>query len=127
MSIKHIFISHATEDKKIATELEQHLRNAGHETRVDTRDLALGDNAIAFMNEGIADAEAIIILFSKHTSTAKWQNLEIDTAVWNQVASDGGQCIVVRLDDTPIPPVLGHKVYGRLHYCPVDDSGAGGN
>ena len=114
MSIKHIFISHATEDKTIATELEQHLRNAGHETRVDTRDLALGDNAIAFMNEGIADAGAIIILFSKHTSTAKWQNLEIDTAVWNQVASDGGQCIVVRLDDTPIPPVLGHKVYGRL-------------
>ena len=40
--------------------------------------------------------------------------MEIDTAVWNQVASDGGQCIVVRLDDTPIPPVLGHKVYGRL-------------
>ena len=114
MSIKHIFISHAAADKTIATELAEHLRNAGHETRVDTQDLALGDNPIAFMNEGIADAKAIIILFSKHTADARWQNLEIDVAVWSQVACDGGRCIVVRLDNTPVPPVLGPKVYGRL-------------
>lgn len=47
MSIKHIFISHATPDEEIATELAEHLRNAGHETKIDTQDLSLGDNAIA--------------------------------------------------------------------------------
>ena len=114
MGITHIFVSHAAKDEGIATELTQHLRNAGHETKVDTLDLALGDNAIAFMNEGIADAGAVIILFSKHTLAAKWQNLEIDAAVWSQVSGAGGRCIVVRLDDTPIPPVLGPKVYGWL-------------
>ena len=114
MAITHILISHAAEDAKIATELEEHLRNAGHETKVDTRDLGLGDNVIAFMNDGIANAAAVIILFSKHTTDAKWQNLEIDAAVWNQVAQSGGRCIVVRLDDTPIPPLLGPKVYGKL-------------
>ena len=114
MSITHIFVSHATADAEIATELAQHLRNAGHETKIDTQDLALGDNPIAFMNEGISNANAVIILFSKHTRAAPWQNLEIDAAVWNQVAHAGGRCIVVRLDDTQIPPVLGPKVYGRL-------------
>ena len=94
MAISHIFVSHATEDAKIATNLVQHLRNAGHETMVDTRDLALGDNPIAFMNRGIADAAAVIILFSKHTPAAPWQKLEIDAAVWSQVARDGGRCIV---------------------------------
>ena len=114
MGITHILISHAAEDAKIATELAEHLRNAGHETKVDTRDLGLGDNVIAFMNEGIANAAAVIILFSKHTTDAEWQKLEIDAAVWNEIAQSGGRCIVVCLDDTPIPPLLGPKVYGEL-------------
>ena len=72
------------------------------------------------MNEGIANAAAVIILFSKHTPTADWQKLEIDAAVWNEVAQDGGTCIVVSLDDTPLPPVLGPKKYGRLNLADRD-------
>ena len=115
MGIKHVFVSHAAEDASIATDLAGHLRNAGHDAKVDTQDLALGDNAIEFMSQGIANAAAVVILFSRHTAAAKWQKLEIDAAVWNQVARNGGQCIVVRLDDTQIPPILGPKVYGRLN------------
>ena len=37
MGIRHIFISHASEDSEIATELTLHLRNAGHEAKVDTQ------------------------------------------------------------------------------------------
>ena len=114
MGITHIFISHASKDAEIATELAGHLRNADHETKVDTLDLGLGDNVIAFMNKGIANAAAVIILFSKHTPDAEWQKLEIDAAVWNEVAQDGGKCIVVCLDDTELPPILGPKVYGKL-------------
>ena len=114
MAIKHIFVSHAAADAAIASELTEHLRNAGHDAKVDTQDLALGDNIIDFMNEGIAHAGAVIILYSKHTPAAEWQKLEIRGAVWNEIARDGGQCIVIRLDNTPIPPILGPKVYGRL-------------
>ena len=114
MGITRIFISHASKDAEIATELAGHLRNANHETKIDTQDLGLGDNAIDFMNEGIENAAAVIILFSKHTPDAGWQKLEIDSAVWNEVAQDGGRCIVVRLDDTRLPPILGPKVYGEL-------------
>ena len=86
MNLKHIFISHSSEDAEIASELAEHFRNADHETKVDTQNLDLGDNAIAFMNEGISNAAAVIILFSTHTPKAEWQKLEIDAAVWNQVA-----------------------------------------
>jgi hypothetical protein len=82
---------------------------------VDTRELILGDNAIDFMNQGIAEAHTVIILFSRHTPDAKWQNLEINSALWNELEQNGGMCIVVRLDDTPIPPMLGPKVYGKLN------------
>lgn len=112
--MKHIFISHASADVKIAYKLSEYLRNAGHETKVDTRELKLGDDAIAFMNESIMNAHTIIILYSQHTQRADWQKLEINSAIWNEVAQDGGVCIVVRLDDEKIPPILGPKVYGKL-------------
>src|SRR5579862_8317233 len=114
MSIKHIFVSHAGADSEIATRLVEHLRNAGQDTKVDTFDLDLGDNTIAFINQGIADAHTVIVLFSRHSATATWQKLEIDSAVWSEIAQRGGRCIVVRLDDTDIPPTLGPKVYGKL-------------
>ena len=120
MGIKQVFISHAGKDADIATDLALHLKNAGHDSKIDTLDLALGDSVIEFMNDGIANAAAVIILFSKHTPNADWQKLEIDAAMWNEVAQDGGICIVVSLDDTPIPPVLGHKRYGRLDLADQD-------
>lgn len=115
MGLKHIFISHASADAEIATQLANHLRNAGHDTKVDTRDLNLGDNCIAYMNQSIAEAHTVIILFSKHSAKAKWQQLEIDSAVWNEVAQGGGFCIIVLLDDTTVPPILGPKIYGKLN------------
>ncbi len=66
------------------------------------------------MNNGIADAHTIIILYSENTPNAEWQKVEMNSAVWNEIEQDGGRCIVVRIDDTPIPPILGPKVYGKL-------------
>lgn len=114
MGIKRVFVSHAGPDAGIATTLAEHLRNAGHDARIDTRDLALGDNAIEFMNDEIAAADAVVLLFSEHTAEARWQKREIAAAVWSEIAAAGGRCIVVRLDDTPIPAILGPTVYGRL-------------
>ncbi|MBC7820699.1 MAG: toll/interleukin-1 receptor domain-containing protein [Planctomycetaceae bacterium] len=112
--MKHIFISHAGADRTIANQLAADLRDAGHETQVDTQELKLGNNSIRFMNDAIADAHTVVILYSKHTLGAKWQNLEIDGAIWHEVAQGGGTCIIVRLDDTPVPPVWGPKLYGEL-------------
>jgi TIR domain len=112
--MKHIFISHAGEDAQIANRLAGDLKNAGHDTKVDTKDLHLGDDAIDYMNQVIADAHTVVILFSKHTPNANWQKLEINAAVWNEVAQEGGVCVVVRLDATAVPPVLGKKVWGTL-------------
>ena len=114
MGIKRIFISHAGRDAAVATKLAEHLRNAGHDAKIDTLDLPLGGNVIAFMNEELDAADAVIILFSAHTASATWQMPEIDAAVWNELAGDGGRCIVVRLDDAPIPPMLRPRKYKRL-------------
>jgi len=112
--LKHIFVSHAGADREFAERLANDLRDAGHETKVDTRELTLGTDSIVFMNEAIADAHTVIILFSKHSKSARWQQLEMNASLWNEVAQGGGTCIVVRLDDTTLPPLWGPKVYGKL-------------
>jgi hypothetical protein len=112
--MKHIFVSHAGADVAVAERLALALRNAGHDTKVDTKELGLGSDSITFMNESIAEAHTVVVLYSRHTPNAEWQNIEIKAAVWNEVAQAGGNCIVVRLDDTPIPPLLGSKIYATL-------------
>lgn len=77
MGIQRIFVSHAGKDAGAATELAQQLRNVSHDARIDTRDLALGDNAIEFMNEGISNAAAVIILFPSTASRRSGQKLEL--------------------------------------------------
>jgi hypothetical protein len=113
--MKHIFVSHAGADSSLAERLAGDLKNAGHDTRVDVHELRLGANSIQFMNKGIADAHTIVILHSRHTPDAVWQNLEIDAAFWNWKAQNGAKCIVIKLDDTPIPPLLGPYVFGELN------------
>jgi hypothetical protein len=112
--MKHIFISHAGRDSGIAKRLCEDLRNIGHEVMVDLNELKLGDDTIQFMNDAIAQAHTNIILFSGNTPDAKWQNLEINAAVWNEAAQKGGKVIVLKLDDTLLPPLLGPKMFGSL-------------
>jgi hypothetical protein len=112
--MKHIFISHAGADSSIAIRLARDLKNAGHDTKIDREELTLGSNSIRFMNDGIAFAHTIIILYSKNTPEASWQNLEIEGAYWNEIEQNGGTCIVIRLDDTNLPPLLGSKLFGEI-------------
>ena len=110
-SLTRVFVSHAGPDYRIAQRLADDLRTYGHHITVDVDDLRVGDDVIRFMNEGIADADFILILHSKHTVEAINQGVEMDAAIWNEINQHGGQCIVVRLDDTPLPPLLGSKIF----------------
>lgn len=71
----------------------------GHETKIDVRDVGLGDEVIAFVNEGIANPAVVAILSSMHTPKAKWQQLEIDAAIWTEVAKGGCHWIVRERSD----------------------------
>lgn len=112
--MKHIFISHAGRDIEIANRLCGDLRNVGHDVRIDLHELKFGDDTIQFMSDAIADAHTIIILFSQNTHNAVWQKLEINAAIWNQVAQGGGKVLVLKLDGTALPPILGPRFYGSL-------------
>lgn len=112
--MKHIFISHAGKDLSVAERLYGDLKDVGHDVCIDLKELTYGDDTIDFMNNAIADAHTVIVIFSPNTPNAKWQTLEINAAVWNETAQSGGKVIVLKLGEVTLPPLLGPKAYGAL-------------
>jgi len=105
-----IFISHAGADTAIARRLSDDLRNTGHDVTVDLYNLKIGDNVIDFMNAALL-AHLIIILYSQHTKHTVWQKLEVDAAIWQEAQTKACKVVLLRLDKTEVPPLLGTKVY----------------
>ncbi len=66
------------------------------------------------MNEGISQAHTIIIIYSKHTDDARWQTAEVDATTWYGTIHQGVTIIVLNLDDTELPPLLGPKRYASI-------------
>ncbi|MFO0224483.1 MAG: toll/interleukin-1 receptor domain-containing protein [Planctomyces sp.] len=113
--MKHVFISHAGRDTPIAEKLYNDLKDVGHDVRIDRKELKFGDDTIDFMNNAIADAHTVLIVFSEHTDAAVWQRKEINAAVWNETAQDGGKVIVLKVGNaTKLPPLIGPKLFGAL-------------
>lgn len=112
--MKHIFISHAGKDSKIAERLFNDLKDVGHDVCIDLKELTLGVDSIEFMNNAIIDAHTVVIVFSTNTESAIWQKLEINASLWNELAQKGGKVIVVKYGEVNLPPLLGPRVYGSL-------------
>lgn len=112
--MKHVFISHAGKDSGIADTLFNDLKDVGHDVCIDLKELRYGDDTIEFMNTAITEAHTVIIIYSQHTDAAVWQRKEINAAVWNETAQDGGKVIVVKAGTVTLPPLLGPKLYGSL-------------
>lgn len=112
--MRHVFISHAGADEQISAKLCADLKDVGHDVKIDLHELKLGVDSIDFMNDAIADAHTVVIVYSVSTPNAKWQKLEINGALWNEHAQHGAKVIVLKLGSPKLPPLLGPKVYGSL-------------
>ena len=113
-SLTKVFISHAGPDWRMADRLADDLRAAGNHITVDVDDLKVGEDVIQFMNDGISTADFIIILHSQHTAHAINQTVEVSAAIWNEKNQSGATCLIVRLDGTELPPLLGPKIFVEL-------------
>lgn len=114
MALIKAFISHASPDSDIANRLAEDLKSSGHNVMIDTDDLKPGQDIIDFMNCSLENSNFIIILYSRHTKQADFQNAEINAVIASDIAEKIRKSIVVRLDNTPLPPLLTSKKYIRL-------------
>ncbi len=111
-----MFVSHASEDKErfvtgFATRLR---REAGVDAWVDQWEIYPGDSLVTkIFDEGLKDAQAVIVVLSNNSVNKPWVREELDASVVKKV---GGltKLIPVVIDDCEVPESLKATVWQRI-------------
>ncbi len=101
-----IFISHSSEDSPLAREIEADLRKAGVEVWVDDRSIRAGDNLPDEISKALSWCNTLLLVWSKTSAESFWVNLE-----WTNALTLQKRIIPLLLDETPLPPILSHRIY----------------
>ena len=117
MAIEHpkVFISHASEDKeRFVIGFATKLRERGIDAWVDRWEMLPGDSLIdKIFEEGIKNAQAMIIILSKFSVQKPWVREELNAGMVKRIS---GKCkvIPVVIDDCEVPEALRSTVWERI-------------
>lgn len=106
-----IFISHSSKDKKFVRQLAEDLRDSGHSPWLDEWEINVGECIAKKIEEGIADADYIVIVLSKNSTESHWFDREWRSAYWDEVNNNKTIVLPVLLEDCNIPKLLQTKKY----------------
>jgi hypothetical protein len=115
------FLSHASEDKaSFAEPLGRALARLGVRPWLDKWEIRPGDSLVRRpFDDGLAVADAVIVIVSAVSVTKPWVREELDSAAVRRI-EEGTRLIPVRLDDVEMPAPLRH-----LLWCKAERSEAG--
>lgn len=109
------FVSHASEDKeRFVLPFAEALRGNGVDAWVDRWEIRSGDSLVQkIFDEGIAGADAFIIVLSSSSVRKPWVREELDAAVVRRIESDGERRVmpIVLDDDVEVPAPLRHLLW----------------
>src|SRR5215207_9497571 len=96
-----VFVSHASEDKdRFVIDFATKLRSEqGLDAKVDTWEILPGDSLVRkIFDEGIGEAEAVIVVISEHSINKPWVREELDVSTVRSI-EDGIKLIPVVIGD----------------------------
>ncbi|MEH0575666.1 toll/interleukin-1 receptor domain-containing protein [Streptomyces sp. B21-108] len=113
------FLSHASEDKSEFTEpLARDLAKLGVDPWLDRWEIRPGDSLVQkLFDEGLADADAVVVVVSRHSVTKAWVREELDQGMVSRIER-GTRLVPVRLDDVEVPAPLRHLVWHNAERSP---------
>lgn len=106
-----VFICHASEDKPFARQLAEGLRSEGAGIWLDELEIRVGDSIIQKVSEGLQGASHLVIVLSKHSVAKPWVSKELSYSLMRQLHDKSIAILPVRLDDSPLPPLLSDIKY----------------
>ncbi len=104
-----VFLSYSRRDEQWALLLEGLLTALGLQPFLDTASIRAGEDWAARLRSEIASSDRFLLIWSRNAASSDWVGREVERAL--QVASSErveGFVLVLRLDDTPVPPGLSH-------------------
>jgi hypothetical protein len=110
-----VFVSHASEDTdRFVLPLATRLRERGIDAWVDKWEINPGDSLVdKLFEEGLKQAEAVIIVLSRFSVTKPWVREELNASIVKRIQK---QCkiIPVVIDDCEVPECLKATVWQRV-------------
>jgi hypothetical protein len=110
-----VFVSHASEDKnRFVTEFATKLRKNGVDAWFDKWEMLPGDSLVdKIFEEGLKEAEAVIIVLSKFSVDKPWVREELNASVVNKIGK-GTKIIPIVLDDCNVPEALTSTLWEKI-------------
>ena len=109
-----VFISHNKADKNVARSLAQALIDQGISVWFDEWKLKPGDSIIGGIEDGLAAADMIVVVWSKNAAKSKWVKAEVRASLYRRITDEGVRVVPVLLDNTPLPVLLADSLGLRL-------------
>jgi hypothetical protein len=111
-----VFVSHASEDKeRFVMNFATKLRAKGIDAWLDKWEILPGDSLIdKIFEEGIKDAQAVIVVVSKNSVDKKWVREELNAAVIKKI-NGISKLIPVVIDDCKVPEALHSTVWVKVN------------
>ncbi len=99
-----IFLSHATPDKEWVLTLAERLEAFGLRVFVDSKEIAVGDNFVLRLSDGLERSRYMVLVLSSHTEGRPWIAQE-----WTSFMADHGplgRLLPVKIDAVHLPTIL---------------------
>lgn len=110
-----VFLSHASEDKeRFVVDFATRLRERGIDVWLDRWEMLPGDSLVRkIFDEGLAQADAVIVVVSKFSIAKPWVREELDIAVVNKI-NRSSKLIPVVIDDCAVPQCLQATLWEKI-------------
>jgi len=113
-----VFVSHASEDKeRFVLDFATRLRSKGIDAWVDRWEMLPGDSLVTkIFEEGIKNAQAMIVVISEHSIGKKWVRAELNAGVVNQIEQSSRliPVIIGNVNESEIPQSLRDTLWERI-------------
>ena len=110
-----VFVSHASEDKeRFVNRFAVRLRENGVDAWLDKWEMLPGDSLVdKIFEEGLKDAQAVIVVLSRVSVEKPWVREELNAAFVKRV-NTGSKLIPVVIDDCAVPEALTSTLWQRV-------------
>lgn len=101
-----LFLSYNQADRDYVRRLAAALKLTGAQVWFDEWTIRPGDSIQAAVEDGLSRFDTFLLVWSEAASQSRWVRTEMDAAVDRWIKGDSCRLVPVRLDTTPLPPLL---------------------
>lgn len=105
------FLSHSSADKPFIRQLAADLTANGISVWLDEQRIRVGDSIPEKIAQGLAGSDYFLIGMSQKSSESAWMQKELNNALMAEVQRRKVHILPLKLDDTPMPPIIADKKY----------------